>query len=88
MDVTRLDLWLRTPEHPRGSCGPIQPCRRRFRDGADRDVSGMSKTTARLTTAVNAELAIKTWESESAEQRSLDGEALAHICLGIARAPA
>ena len=47
----------------------------------------MSKTTARLTTAVNAELAIKTWESESAEQRSLDGEALAHICLGIARAP-
>ena len=34
--------------------------------------------------AVNAELAIKTWESESAEQRSLDGEALAHICLGIA----
>ena len=48
----------------------------------------MSKTTARLTTAVNAELAIKTWESESAEQRSLDGEALAHICLGIARAPA
>ena len=41
--------------------------------------------TARLTTAVNAELAIKTWESESAEQRSLDGEELAHICLGIAR---
>ena len=47
----------------------------------------MSKRTARLTTAVNAELAIKTWESESAEQRSLDGEELAHICLGIARAP-
>jgi len=35
--------------------------------------------------AVNAELAIKTWETESVGQRSLHDDALPNIYLGIAR---